>query len=148
MNDEHWMRHALELAKKAEAEGEVPVGAVIVKNNELIAEGWNQSITLNDPTAHAEVMVLRKAGEKLANYRLTDTELYVTLEPCAMCVSAMIHARIKRVVFSASDMRTGALGGSFDLLNDVGHNHSFEMVSGVLELESRDMLQAFFRARR
>ena len=148
MNDEHWMNHALELAKKAEAAGEVPVGAVIVLNGELIAEGWNRPISSSDPTAHAEIMALRAAGAKLDNYRLLDTELYVTLEPCPMCVGAMLHARVKRVVFAASDPKTGALGGSYDLLNSVKHNHAFEVTGGVLAEQSRDLLQAFFRGRR
>ena len=148
MNDEHWMQQALKLAQKAEAAGEVPVGAVIVKDGELIAEGWNQPIGANDPTAHAEIMALREAGEKLGNYRLLDTELYVTLEPCPMCVGAMLHARVKRVVYAATDPKTGALGGAYDLLNSVAHNHAFEVTSGVLEAQSREMLQEFFRSRR
>ena len=102
MNDEDWMRHALELAHKAEAAGEVPVGAVIILNGELIAEGWNQPISSSDPTAHAEIMALRTAGQKLENYRLLDAELYVTLEPCPMCVGAMLHARVKRVIYAAT----------------------------------------------
>jgi tRNA(adenine34) deaminase len=142
------MNHALELAKKAEAAGEVPVGAVVVLNDELIAEGWNQPISASDPTAHAEIMALRAAGRKLDNYRLLDTELYVTLEPCPMCVGAMLHARVKRVVFAASDPKTGALGGAYDLLNSVKHNHAFEVTGGVLAEQSRDLLQAFFRNRR
>jgi len=148
MNDEHWMQHALELAHKAEAAGEVPVGAVIVLNGELIAEGWNQPISSSDPTAHAEIMALRAAGRKLGNYRLLDAELYVTLEPCPMCVGAMLHARVKRVIYAATDPKTGALGGAYDLLNSVSHNHSFEVTTGVLEEQSRQMLQAFFRNRR
>ena len=148
MNDEHWMRHALKLAEKAESLGEVPVGAVIVKDNELIAEGWNQPILSNDATAHAEIMVLRAAGEILENYRVTDAELFVTLEPCSMCVGALIHARIKRVVFAANEPRTGALGGAFNLLEANQHNHIFEVESGVLADESRNMVQAFFKKRR
>ena len=148
MNDEHWMRHALKLAEKAESLGEVPVGAVIVKDNELIAEGWNQPILSNDATAHAEIMVLRAAGEILENYRITDAELFVTLEPCSMCVGALIHARIKRVVFAANEPRTGALGGAFNLLEANQHNHIFEVESGVLADESRKMVQAFFKKRR
>jgi tRNA(adenine34) deaminase len=148
MNDEEWMRHAVELAHKAGAAGEVPVGAVIVLNDELLAEGWNQPISSSDPTAHAEIMALRAAGRKLENYRLLDAELYVTLEPCPMCVGAMLHARIKRVIFAATDPKTGALGGAYDLLNSVSHNHSFEVTKGVLEEQSREMLQGFFRERR
>jgi len=148
MNDEYWMRHALKLAEKAESLGEVPVGAVIVKGEELIAEGWNQPILSNDATAHAEIMVLRAAGEILENYRITDAELFVTLEPCSMCVGALIHARIKRVVFAANEPRTGALGGAFNLLQANQHNHTFEVESGVLADESRKMVQAFFKKRR
>ena len=142
------MQQAIKLAHKAEAAGEVPVGAVIVKDGELVAGGWNQPIGANDPTAHAEIMALRAAGEKLGNYRLLDTELYVTLEPCPMCVGAMLHARVKRVIYAATDPKTGALGGAYDLLNSVAHNHAFEVTSGVLEAQSREMLQQFFRGRR
>lgn len=148
MTDEHWMQYALEQAHKAEAAGEVPVGAVIVLNNELIAEGWNQPIRSFDPSAHAEIMALRAAGRKLGNYRLLDAELYVTLEPCPMCVGAMLHARIKRVIYAATDPKTGALGGAYDLLNSFSHNHSFEVTKDVLAEQGRDLLQAFFRSRR
>ena len=148
MNDDHWMQHALKLARKAEVAGEVPVGALIVLNGELVAEGWNQPISSSDPTAHAEIIALRAAGQKLDNYRLLDAELYVTLEPCPMCVGAMLHARIKRVIYAATDPKTGALGGAYDLLNSVSHNHSFEVTKGVLEEQSREMLQGFFRERR
>ena len=148
MSDEHWMQRALELAHKAEAAGEVPVGAIIVLNGELIAEGWNQPIRSSDPTAHAEIMALRAAGQKLGNYRLLDAELYVTLEPCPMCVGAMLHARVKRVIYAATDPKTGALDGAYDLLNSVSHNHSFEVTKGILEEQSREMLQGFFRSRR
>jgi tRNA(adenine34) deaminase len=148
ISDEHWMQRALQLAHEAEAAGEVPVGAVIVFNGELIAEGWNQPIRSSDPTAHAEIMALRAAGRKLGNYRLPDAELYVTLEPCPMCVGAMLHARVKRVIYAATDPKTGALGGAYDLLNSVSHNHSFEVTKGILEEQSRKMLQEFFRNRR
>ena len=148
MSDTYWMQHALKLAKQAEAAGEVPVGAVIVLNGELIAEGWNRPISSSDPTAHAEIIALRRAGEMQDNYRLLDTELYVTLEPCPMCVGAMLHARVKRVVYAATDPKTGALGGAYDLLNSVSHNHSFEVTKGVMEEQSRTMLQNFFRSRR
>ncbi len=142
------MQHALTLARKAEEAGEVPVGALIIRDGELIAEGWNQPISSHDATAHAEIMALRSAGEKLGNYRLLDTELFVTLEPCPMCVGAMLHARVKRVVFAASDPRTGALGGAYNLLDVGSHNHVFEVESGVLADESGDMLKAFFKSRR
>lgn len=136
------------LAFKAEAAGEVPVGAVLVKNGEVIAEGWNQPISSNDATSHAEIMAMREAGRKLENYRLLDTTMYVTLEPCAMCVGAMIHARVAKVVYGAAEPRTGALGGAFDLLSANQHNHVFEVVSGVLADESRKLLQDFFQSRR
>lgn len=147
-DDVRWMRRALELASEAEAVGEVPVGAVIVKDGELIAEACNRSITDHDATAHAEIVALRTAGKSSSNYRLPDTTLYVTLEPCPMCVGAMIHARVARVVYGATDPRTGALGGAFDLLHDQQHNHVFEVQGGVMEQECREMLQNFFRSRR
>ena len=148
--DEHtgYMRRALELARMAEQAGEVPVGAVIVKHGEIIAEGWNRPISSSDATAHAEIVAMREAGEKLGNYRLIDTTLYVTLEPCSMCVGAMIHARVGHLVYGASEPRTGALGGAFDLQAANQHNHVFTVESGVLADESSEMLQAFFRSRR
>lgn len=148
MNDIQWMRHALELAKKAEAMGEVPVGTVIIKDDSIIAEGWNRPVSSNDASAHAEIIALRDAGKKLGNYRLLDTELFVTLEPCVMCVGAMIHARVSRVVYAAPDPKTGALGGAYDLLNAVKHNHVFKVTSGVLAEQSRELLQNFFREKR
>ncbi len=148
MNDTHWMKKALELAQKAEEAGEVPVGAVIIKDNQLIAEGWNQPITSNDATSHAEIMAMREAGKKLNNYRLVDTVMYVTLEPCSMCVGAMIHARVGKVVFGAAEPRTGALGGAFNLLEANEHNHFFDFEGGVMAEESRVLLQRFFQSRR
>jgi len=148
MNDTHWMQYALELAKKAESLGEVPVGAVIVKDNEIIAEGWNQPVSSHDASAHAEIIALRKAGEKLGNYRLLDTELFVTLEPCVMCVGAMIHARVSRVIYATPDPKTGALGSACDLLNALKHNHVFEVTPDVLADQSCELLQTFFRERR
>ncbi|MFV2003977.1 MAG: tRNA adenosine(34) deaminase TadA [Gammaproteobacteria bacterium] len=148
MNHDFWMKQALQLAHKAEAAGEVPVGAVLVKDNQLIAEGWNQPITSHDATSHAEIMAMREAGKKLNNYRLIDTAMYVTLEPCSMCVGAMIHARVSRVVYGAAEPRTGALGGAFNLLDANHHNHLFEVVPGVLAEESKALLQNFFRSRR
>jgi tRNA(adenine34) deaminase len=142
------MKRALELARRAEAAGEVPVGAVIVRDNTLIAEGWNQPISSHDATAHAEIVAMREAGRVLDNYRLVDTTLYVTLEPCSMCVGAMIHARVAHLVYGASEPRTGALGGAFNLQEANRHNHYFTVESGVLAEESSQMLQAFFRARR
>ncbi len=148
MNDVHWMNKALELARKAEAAGEVPVGAVLVKDNQLIAEGWNQPISSFDATSHAEIMAMRAAGKKLNNYRLIDTTMYITLEPCSMCVGAMIHARVSKVVYAAAEPRTGALGGAFNLLEASQHNHIFVVESGVMAEESKTLLQNFFRSRR
>ena len=147
-NDIKWMEKALALAHKAETAGEVPVGAVIVKDNQLIAEGWNQPISSCDATSHAEIMAMRGAGKILDNYRLIDTTVYVTLEPCSMCVGAMIHARIARVVYGAPEPRTGALGGAFNLLEANQHNHLFEVTSDVKAEESKLLLQNFFRSRR
>ena len=147
-NDEYWMQRALELARKAESEDEVPVGAVIVRDDQLIAEGWNRPIQSHDATAHAEIIAMREAGLRLQNYRLVDTALYVTLEPCSMCVGAMIHARIKRLVFAAYDPKTGAAGSALDLVHAEPHNHRILVTGGVLEAESRELLQDFFRKRR
>ena len=145
---EYWMQKALELARKAQAEDEVPVGALIVKDDQLIAEGFNQPIKSNDPSAHAEMVALRNAGQVLNNYRLIDTTLYVTLEPCSMCVGAMIHARVKRLVFGAFDPKTGAAGSAINLIADDVHNHQVEVLGGLLEDECRDLLQGFFRKKR
>jgi tRNA(Arg) A34 adenosine deaminase TadA len=143
------MRRALQLAAHArDAEGEVPVGAVLVQGGVIIGIGWNRNITLHDPTAHAEVMALRAAGERLANHRLTGATLYVTLEPCSMCAMAMIHARIGRVVYAAADPKTGAAGSVFDTLVDARHNHRIEVLGGLLADESASLLREFFRARR
>lgn len=146
--DEHWMQQALELAHKAASEDEVPVGAVLVKDNQLISTGWNQPIQNNDPSAHAEMMAIRNAGQVLQNYRLIDTTLYVTLEPCSMCVGAMIHARVKRLVFGAFDNKTGAAGSALNLIHDPVHNHKLEVVGGVLEEECKLLLQNFFKNKR
>jgi len=147
-SDSEWMRHALSLARRAEREGEVPVGSVIVRGNELVGEGWNRSIALNDPSAHAEIMALRDAGKRLKNYRLPSCVMYVTLEPCAMCVSASIHARIERLFYAASDPKTGALGGAYNLLTAHSHNHVPEARGGLLGDESSEQLRAFFRNKR
>jgi tRNA(Arg) A34 adenosine deaminase TadA len=146
--DLHWMRHAIALAQRAELEGEVPVGAVVVCEGEVLGEGWNRNIGLNDPSAHAEIIAMRGAGEVLNNHRMPGCVLYVTLEPCAMCVGAMIHARLARVVFGATDPKTGALGGTYDLAADYPHNHVLEYEGGVLADEISGMLRSFFRARR
>ena len=143
-----WMRRALELAEQAEALGEVPVGAVIVKDERIIAEGFNQPISQNDPSAHAEIIAMRAAGDYLQNYRLVDTTLYVTLEPCAMCAMAMVHARINTVVFATKEPRTGASGSLYQLLQHAGHNHHIQIIDGILQLESATLLKRFFKARR
>lgn len=142
------MRHALELAKRAEEEGEVPVGAVIVQDNDLIAEGWNQPIGHHDPTAHAEVSALRKAGLSARNYRLTGATLYVTLEPCVMCAGAIMHARIGRVVYGAKDPKTGVAGSVMNLFEGSHVYHQVAVHGGVLADECGDLLRRFFRARR
>ena len=139
--DEYWMRRALEFARKAAEADEVPVGAVIVKDNHLIAEGWNHPIQLHDPSAHAEMIALRRAGEVLNNYRLLDTTLYVTLEPCVMCVGAMIHARVKRVVYGARDTKTGAAGSMFDLLQSEKHNHKIDTFNKMHHRNQISVLQ-------
>lgn len=143
------MRRALDLARRAEQAGEVPVGALVVGGGQVIGEGWNRPIGTHDPTAHAEVVALRDAASALENYRLPGTTLYVTLEPCTMCAGAIIHARIDRVVFAATDPRAGAAGSVFDLLpSDDRFNHSTVCEGGVLAGESAEMLRAFFRQRR
>jgi tRNA(adenine34) deaminase len=147
-SDRAWMRRALDLAQRAGDEGEVPVGAVMVKDGQLVGEGWNRVIDLNDPSAHAEILVMREAGQRLANYRLPGCSLYVTLEPCAMCAGAMLHARLEHVYFGAGDPKTGALGGTFDLFADYPHNHHVTTHSGLLEKECSSLLKEFFRARR
>jgi len=146
--DHYWMRRALRLAEQAGCEGEVPVGAVLVKNGQLIAEGWNRPISRNDPSAHAEIQALRAAGDVLCNYRLVDTTLYVTLEPCTMCAGAIIHARVARVVFGAPDPKTGAAGSVFNVLNSDQYNHRVELLGGVLIEECAALLTEFFRQRR
>lgn len=146
--EQFWMQHALQLAEKAELQGEVPVGAVIVKDEQIVGEGWNQPITLNDPSAHAEIMAIRDAGHRLDNYRLTDCTLYVTLEPCAMCTGAMVHSRVARLVFGATDPRTGAAGSVFQLADNIHLNHRMMVTSGILAEQSAAMLQRFFRRRR
>ena len=147
--DARWMAHALDLARHAEArEGEVPVGAVIVLDGSLVGEGWNRNIATSDPTAHAEVLALRDAGRRLGNYRFPGAELYVTLEPCAMCAGAIVHARVARVIFGARDAKAGAAGSVFDLLQHERHNHRVEVREGVLGEEAGALLKGFFRARR
>jgi tRNA(adenine34) deaminase len=148
IDDEKWMSFALEQARKAEKEGEVPVGAILVKDDLVIAKAHNKPISSNDPTAHAEIQLLRAAGEELKNYRLPGTSLYVTLEPCAMCLGAIMHARIERVVFGAHDPKTGVCGSSENFMEANCFNHKIELSSGVLENESKQLLKNFFNSRR
>ena len=148
-DDQRWMRRALELAAHArDVEDEVPVGAVLVSEGRVIGEGWNRNITLNDPTAHAEIVALRAAGTAVGNYRFPGATLYVTLEPCAMCAMALVHARVSRVVYAATDPKTGAAGSVFDTLVSPLHNHRIEVAGGLLADEAADLLRVFFRSRR
>lgn len=142
------MQRALELAKIAEQQDEVPVGAVVVYQNKIIGEGYNQPIRLNDPTAHAEVIALRQSAKNIGNYRLIDTSMYVTLEPCSMCVGAMVHARIKQLFFAAGDAKTGAVCGAHQLVNHPMFNHQIEWHQGLLGEVSSQLLKDFFAAKR
>jgi tRNA(adenine34) deaminase len=146
--DKQFMFRAFELAQQAEAIDEIPVGAVVVVNNRIISEGYNQSITLNDPSAHAEMVAIRQAGSILQNYRLLDCTLYVTLEPCPMCAGLLVHSRIKRVVYATADLKTGAAGSAFNLLCDKKHNHQIELDSGIMAEECSQLLSSFFKRRR
>lgn len=146
--DEYWMAEALLLAEKAAAAGEVPVGAVVVLGNEIIGKGWNQPITGSDPTAHAEIMALRDAARHVGNYRLVDAELYVTLEPCSMCAGAIVHARIKRLVYGALEPKAGVVASRNDFFAQDFLNHRPECEGGVLAGQCAAILQAFFRDRR
>jgi len=146
--DAYWMLKALQQARQAEAEGEVPVGAVLVKGEYLLAQGHNQPIRQHDPTAHAEMQVLRLAGRALKNYRLNDTTLYVTLEPCAMCMTALVHARVKRLVFGADDPVRGAVISALQLAEADFLNHRILYQGGVMAQESGDLLKRFFRSKR
>jgi len=146
--DEYWMKIALQEAVIAENKGEVPVGAVIVKNNQVISKAHNCPISKNDPTAHAEIEALRKAGKKLKNYRLPKTSLYVTLEPCAMCLGAIIHARVERVIFGASDTQNGACRTSVDFLSELFSNKQLTIEGGILAQDCQKILQSFFKIRR
>ena len=146
--DEIWMSLALKQARKAAEEGEVPVGAILVKDGLLVAKAYNQPISTNDATAHAEIQLLRTAGGKLKNYRLNGTSLYVTLEPCAMCFGAMVHARVKRIVYGAHDPKTGVCGSSENLTNANCFKHKINITGGVLERKCSQLLQTFFKSRR
>ena len=148
-DDEYWMQQAIELAERAQQQDEVPVGALIVVGDEVAGSGWNQSITTKDPTAHAEIVALRDASQQIQNYRLPQlSTMYVTLEPCAMCAGALVHARIGRVVFGATDPKAGAVQSYFNVLSTEHLNHRAEWTGGVLEASCSDMLKNFFQARR
>lgn len=147
-DDNYWMEQAVKMASKAENIDEVPVGAIIVRNNEIIGKGYNQVITNSDASAHAEIQAIRDAGKAIKNYRIIDTTLYVTLEPCMMCVGAMVHARIGKIVFGAYDPKTGMAGTKDNCFEKPYHNHSVEIIGGVLELDCARQLKAFFRKKR
>lgn len=146
--DEHFMAQSLECARRAARDGEVPVGAVLVAGDAVIAEGWNRPVASNDPTAHAEIVALRAAGLRLENYRLEDATLYVTLEPCAMCIGAALNARVARVVFGAWDPKAGACGSVLDLPRQPGSTHRIDVFGGVRHVECSDLLRGFFARRR
>lgn len=147
-DDLKWMRHAINLARHGSQQDEVPVGAVIVKDNQLVGEGWNQPIGKHDPSAHAEIVALRAAGQTLQNYRLLDTTLYVTLEPCVMCAGAIIHARVGRVVYGASDPKAGAAGSVVNIFIEEKLNHHVSIEGGLLAEECGSLLSEFFQKRR
>ena len=146
--DIYWMQYAMQLAAKAEAAGEVPVGAVLVKDGQVIGEGWNLSISGHDPTAHAEMQAIRQSGQVLQNYRMLDCTLYVTLEPCAMCAGALVHSRVKRLVFGATDLKAGACGSVFDIVRHQKLNHQLDVSGGVLADACAGQLSGFFQKRR
>lgn len=148
MTHDDFMRAALDEAARAQAAGEVPIGAVVAVDGAIVARGFNQPISAVDPTAHAEVVALREAARALGNYRLTDAVVYVTLEPCLMCVGALVHARVREVVYGAAEPKTGALVSTVRALETPQLNHRFAVTGGVLEGECRDIVQAFFRDRR
>lgn len=148
VGDEHWMQEALVLADHAASQGEVPIGAVVVLNGEIIGRGWNQPISANDPTAHAEIVALRDAARHIGNYRLVDADLFVTLEPCSMCAGALVHARIKRLVYGASEPKAGVVVSRQSFFHQDFLNHQLQVVGGVLAEQSVQKLQAFFQSRR
>ncbi len=147
-SDELWMEEALRCAQRALESGEVPIGAVVVCREKVVGRGWNRNITDSDPTAHAEVLALREAGANLGNHRLGDCELFVTIEPCAMCAGALVHARVKRLVFGSDDPKAGAVRSVMQVLNHPQLNHKVAVRSGVLAGRSAELLQTFFRNRR
>jgi len=146
--DTHFMKCAYQLAQRAESHNEIPVGAVVVADGKVIGEGFNQSIMLNDPSAHAEMIAIRQASKYLQNYRLINCTMYVTLEPCPMCAGLLVHGRIKRLVYAANDQKTGAAGSLLDLVNHQGLNHQVEVSKGVMVEECSALLSAFFKRRR
>lgn len=148
MTDEHFMGAALELARRAWREGEVPVGAVVVRDGQIVGRGHNRPVSGHDPSAHAEIEALRDAARRLGNYRLPECELFVTIEPCVMCSGAVLHARIRRVIYGAADPKTGACGSVIDLFSETRLNHHTRIVSGVLAQECGDLLRRFFSERR
>jgi len=148
LNDQHFMQRAFELAQQAEQYDEIPVGAVVVYQGKIIGEGFNQSILLNDPSAHAEMIAIRQAGKHLNNYRMLDCTLYVTLEPCPMCAGLLVHSRINRLVYASPDLKTGAAGSSFNLVNNELLNHQIEVTDGVMKAQCSQLLSAFFKRRR
>jgi tRNA(adenine34) deaminase len=147
-HDELWMEEALRSAQRALEAGEVPVGAVVVCENRIVGRGWNRNITDSDPTAHAEIMALREAGAHIGNHRLANCDLFVTIEPCAMCAGALVHARIKRLVYGADDPKAGAVESVMQVLNHPQLNHTVEVRTGVLAGRCAELLQAFFKSRR
>lgn len=146
--DQYFMQQAFKLAQKAEEYNEIPVGAVVVYEGKIIGEGFNQSILLNDPSAHAEMLAIRQAGKYLNNYRLLDCTLYVTLEPCPMCAGLLVHSRIKRLVYASSDLKTGAAGSTFNLVCNEQLNHQIAVTGGILQAECSQLLSSFFKRRR
>lgn len=148
VDNNNWMQQALVLARKAEQEGEVPVGAVLIQDNKILGQGWNRPVASHDPSAHAEIQAIRAAGKALGNYRLPGSTLFVTLEPCTMCAGAIIHARIKRLVFGAYDPRTGAIVSVAQILDQDHHNHKTDFQGGIMESECSQILKDFFAAKR
>ncbi len=146
--DKKFMQRAFELAQQAQSYNEIPVGAVVVYKGEIIGEGFNQSIMLNDPSAHAEMLAIRQAGQKIKNYRLLDCTLYVTLEPCPMCAGLLVHSRIKRIVFASKDLKTGSAGSAFNLIDNPQLNHHISQTDGVMDNDCSQLLSDFFKRRR
>jgi tRNA(adenine34) deaminase len=146
--DERWMQYALDLADRAQLQGEIPVGAVLIKDDKIIGQGWNLCINGHDPSAHAEMVAISQAGQVTKNYRLVDTTLYVTLEPCPMCAGLLVHSRVARLVFGASDFKSGAGGSVMDLMRDSRLNHQLQVDGGVLAKQCAEKLSSFFKERR